>query len=724
MSPALLLIAALAAPSEEAPAKVAVDFARPESGPRWFSAALQELVTRSLGRFTAVQIADPLDAAACPSRETRCLIEAYHAAGVEVVVLGATSGEKLEYEVFATWSGARAFGGSIELEGTNMATLERRIGEIVRPIVTRGGLIDEARWVQTEPAVFLAAPLREDLFAAVIALLVLLLLLPSFAARLLAGRDAKLASEKWSLPIIAGLLLLGGLVFYGRVFRPAVELWELVLPIAAGMLWGLFVLLNAGWVFAPIHGLGRVRHDALWPLLKAWMMLSFLRALVLILYLPPALLGIYVFAEIGFSERAIFGMILPLLGLLLVFWLLALVESLTLFLDRELVVGPADESNAWHLTIRRYFLGYVRRNGVELDPQLAMRALFLPSPLENVESYGGGFARPRILVGWKTRELALGELPDETAAPERNVNLEEWPVGLIVPSGEDDRPKKLELLRRKLTTAAPRPRGQQPRLLGENATLLGWIMPQSMEQSIPLIANDRDDYHVVRKLLSTHYAAFTQSLGEDEVDDTDPTQKDFLFGALLREIGGVRRYESLFSTIELTLNWRSSKASWLSRLFMAAAIEPYKRLLSGPAAMVADAYVALNHGLHHLIQYLLHVRDDDSPLLTARAGVPDLLRTSKIILDRAATSMVTAEDRKLLAATPRNRLIWLSRFFHRPLFAERDQRLRRIFAFVFAAAFCALFVRAVDDAFRYHPHYVERMSAAEAQKEGAPDERP
>src|SRR5207249_2666527 len=106
----------------------------------------------------------------------------------------------------------------------------------------------------------------------------------------------------------------------------------------------------------------------------------------------------------------------------------------SLYLDTKLVTGLPTEREPWHKTVKRYFRGYVRRNGVEVDERMLARTLFLPSARADVTCYGGGFARPRILVGEKPREIALGELPDEEEFPDRTVNPEELPAGIVAPS--------------------------------------------------------------------------------------------------------------------------------------------------------------------------------------------------------------------------------------------------------------------------------------------------
>jgi hypothetical protein len=486
------------------------------------------------------------------------------------------------------------------------------------------------------------------------------------------------------------------------------------------MLWGAFALIVASWVFAPIHGLGQARHDAIWPLLKSWLTLACLRACLATVYLPLFWLALTAGDAVGLSRHATWMLALPTVGLFGHFWLLSLVDNLAAYLDVHLVVGPATARNPWHATIKRYFRGYIRRNGVELDAALFDRTLFLPSALPGVVSYGGGFSRPRILVGEEVRDAALGQLPDETELPERTVNPEELPFGFLTPSAGARRDvlSHAEQRRHELTLAPARPRAVQPRVLGESATLLGWVMPQPAGDGVPLIANDNQELEVVRRLLTAHYAAFERNLDDEEIDDTDPTQKDFLFGALLRELGRLQSHDTFLVTLRLAL--AGQKASFPRRWLLAATVGVYDRFFSGPAARVADAEAALGQGLHHLIQYLWFLRSGANPLLTTRANAPRLIQTSKDLLEQTARWDVPSE-RQRLAATPRNRLLWLSRLFHAPLAGRADNPLRMAVALLLLLVAGGALFFAVRDAIDYHPFYVERMRPAQG---AAPDERP
>ena len=698
-------------PAAAASTSIAVDFAPPSSAShdRWYAAALEQTIAHELSRFANAIIAEKLDAAACPTRQVRCLVDGYRDAGVQVVVLGKLRRDVLDYEVYATWMRGRAFDGSLAVAGVDAATLRRHIGGIARPIFQRGGLVDE-RPASPQAAVAVAAPSRAIplapqaasrhplLFAAILVGFALFLAFPPLLLWMLLGgselrKRGAPASWKWSAALVA--LCAAVLIATGLVDVRTLPLDQtLPLAVAAGMLWGTFVLLNASWVLAPLRGLGQARHDAIWPLLQSWLALVFLRASLLVLYALPLWLALVACAALGVSERATLALALPAVGLIVYVWLLTLVDNLALYLDSKLVVGRANARNPWHATIKRYFRGYVRRNGVELDATLFERTLFLPSALPAVVSYGGGFARPRILVGEQARDAALGQLPDETELPDHTVNAEELPYGFVVP-GQRPTPAG-EQRRHELALAPARPRGFAPKLIGENATLLGWVMPQASDAGIPLISNSVEDYDVVKRLLTEHYAAFERNVDDEEIDDTDPTQKDFLFGALLREMGTLASHDSLLATIRLALATRISFGF-------------YDRFLAGPAARIADAQVALNQGLHHLIQYLSFLRVGAASPLTTRANAPRLIQTSKDLFDHMDRAAIATVERQVLAATPRNRLLWLSHLFHAPLGRRRDRGLRLVAALAVALLASGALFLAVRDAVDYHPIYLERQ---------------
>jgi hypothetical protein len=564
--------------------------------------------------------------------------------------------------------------------------------------------------------------------------LILFVLWPPFLLQMLLPKKAlarrdKPASWKWTAVVmgVLMLMLIGTRVVPSLPALPSTPV-RLLVPVLAGLLWGTFLIVNLMLVFPPVHGLSRIRFDALKAVLEGWVWLSLLRCALLLLYVPIFMVTLYASEAAAIPERITTALVLPTVGLVCWFWFLSLVDNLSVFLDEKLVEGSASVRNEWHPTIRKYFMGYVRRNGISIDRRLIEYGLFLPGRDTEVTLWGGGFAVPRILVGQKARETALGELPDEPEAPERTTNPEEAPFGTMLPSPLEfhgrawsKKAAAADAWRRKLVRAPPKPRVPMPRLLGEAATALGWVMPQSLDESVPLISNTKEDYEVVKSLLTEHYGRFEKNLDEDEHDDTDPSQKDFLFGALLVQAGRLTRRDNLLSTIALSLRLAMPRASIVSRKLMQAAAELYARFLAWPAAVVGDAYAALNQALHPTIQYLDWVRTPGiNPHLTARADGPRFVETSKTILDRVAKEEPKGPDRQLLRPSPRNRMLWLSPFFYAPL-TVRPPRWRRALGAVAAVLTVGTIVTlAVQDAIEYHPTYVERMTQMQAAAEEKP----
>lgn len=734
---ALVFAGRAAAGDEPRSARLAVDFAPVSPASAWYAAALEETVSRELERFAGVELTQKLDAQRCPRRDTACLVEQYRALGVQVIVLGRVARRTLDYQVLETWTGTRAADGSLAIAGVDSATLRRHIGELVRPIVQHGGLLDEQPVAEASPPA--AEPARapaQDSRRPSLLLPALLLGAMAFVAfpivllhllvrrRELRKRPSP-ASWAWSASVVAALGLCACITAAVDV-RP---LWTgaaphavgLVFSVVAGMSWGAFALLNATWVLAPIQGVGQIRHDALWPLLRSYLALALLRGAVLLLYAPFVWITLRACAALEVPGRATVALVLPAVGLLVYFWLLTLVDNLSLFLDVHLVIGLSAPQNPWHGTIKRYFRGYLRRGAVEVDRRLVERTLFLPSLLPDVISYGGGFARPRILVGESVREAALGGLPEETEFPDRTVNPEELPFGLVLPSDEPEgqqqekRQASAEQVRRRVSVAPARARAAAPRSVGEGATLLGWVLPQPTEGGIPLIANDSEDYEVVKRLLTQHYAAFERNSDDDEVDDTDPSQKDFLFGALLREMGLLARRDTFFATLWYSLALAWPRTSWRYKLLIRPPLALYERLLSGPASRVADAYAALNQALHPLIQYLAFLRGADEKLLTARASLPALIHASSEVLQGLERDPPRDNERSLFAAHPRNRLRWLSQFFYAPLGSRAGRAVRVVGSLAVVLVVGVLIVRAVLNAIEYHPGYLERVQSQETQ---------
>jgi len=509
------------------------------------------------------------------------------------------------------------------------------------------------------------------------------------------------------------------------------EGWKIVAPwlgpglsLVGGLLWGWLAIVNGRLLFPRLgSGIERVRHEALFPLLGAWLRTAGARSVLLLAYAPAVVVAVIAGRLLAFDERTSKILLIPLAGLVCVFWLLSLVDNLTVYLDVKLVEGVAGERNAWHATVRRYFRGYVRRGGVDLAPELVDGLLFLPAGAKNgVTCYGGGFTRPRILIGPDAREAALGPLPDEAEMPERSSNPEELPLGLLLPdlatgrkAGPGWRRDLSERMRKRAALAPARAKAILPRSIGENATLLGWILPTTTEEGLPLISDSSEDFQVVRELLTEHYSGFEKDHRDEEYDDTDPTQKDFLFGPLLREVGRVLRGESLFETVLLAVDVEWKRISIVTRAALAPFVELYQRLLSGGPAMIADAWAGLNGGRDHLLQHLFRERSGNEGYLTTRADTPRLYQRSKEMVLAVAGETPKGPDTQPLRATLRNRILSLGELLYTSL-PEREGARRRMVvrSSLAAGALLLLLALGVQQAVTYHPVWVARMNQAEA----------
>jgi hypothetical protein len=105
------------------------------------------------------------------------------------------------------------------------------------------------------------------------------------------------------------------------------------------------------------------------------------------------------------------------------------------------------------------------------------------------------------------------------------------------------------------------------------------------------------------------------------------------------------------------------------------------------------------------------VRDADEAKLTARANEPKLIQTSRDLLERVAKDRLSDEEKQLLRATPRHRLLWLSQFFHAPLAPPSHRSARALGMATLLVAAAALVFTLVRDAIAYHAIYVDRMQS-------------
>jgi hypothetical protein len=103
--------------------------------------------------------------------------------------------------------------------------------------------------------------------------------------------------------------------------------------------------------------------------------------------------------------------------------------------------------------------------------------------------------------------------------------------------------------------------------------------------------------------------------------------------------------------------------------------------------------------------------------LTARARPGRLGATTQRIVSLVIEEPPRAEDRPILRASPRNRLVWLAQFAEQAR-EPREARFRKIFAALVVVVTATAAGVAVKRAIDYHPRYVERIRAQQSESAG------
>lgn len=697
---------ALASPSalEEPPraaASVVIDLAPVPGIPAWFATSFEQTILRELAGFERLATVARQDVAldACgPDRA--CRLHAYRGAGVDLVLFGTVSDDAIDYELFQTWTPARLATGTIAVgRRQSLVALEHATRDALHVVLKHGGLLDQKPYlVEAAPDAAGAAGAGWSGQARTILLAVLALLVLPFALALLGGEAARTVAAMRSarrvlLAIAAGLAAVVALD--PRRIGELVTAWAPLVAGIGGLGWGAFLVFVVRTAFPPLDGLERVPQRELGRFLSTWCLAALERLAVLAVGNAPLVaLVAWLGASLAIAPQWIYLVLAPAVVWLARLWFAAWVECLAARLDRRIVEGSASPDNPWSREIRDYLMGYVRRTGWDLDPALLARVVFLPGKRDGVVSYGGGATHVRIVVARDLLVMAMGPLLEDKPE-DRPARWPDWTIARIGPAPgarpPSAAPSPHDFRGRKQRPSYP---GAQRKPLGQAATLLGHVMP-APGQLVPLISDSPQDLAIVRELLSEHYPWFAPD-PDEEHDATDPTDKDLLFGALVHELGAVRRHETQLATLRLALGRRVAGLQLRVRV------------------RLADSYAALNFARHHLIQYLYHCWTGDSDALTARARPARLHEVSSRILAR-----LSERDARPPRAI-RARLTWLSQFFAEPIVDRRGVIVGRLAAGAVIAALLVAAGLAVLRSAAYHPIYVERMHAQESDLKKGP----
>lgn len=603
----------------------------------------------------------------------------------EIAVSGTIEGGALRYTIVRYGAPLR---GTVALAGLDrrglVGVLRDQLHDLVR-------VHDDA----ARPGPPAEVPPARGGWVVLLGVLALILVAPVvMARRVVPARWRSLRMLRGTLVGLGALALAAiGLVAFGDRISEASGF----VVLGGGLAWGAFGAVLLPLAAPKLLGLHRIEHAELGPVLRVWLAAAALRTLGVLLAL--GLLGLALWGAssvLDVPALVTLAVIAPLAGLVIRHARRAVVEVLAERLDVALVDGDATAAQPWHPEVRGYFVGYLRRANLEVDDERLETVRFLPGKGDAVQVYGGGLTHTRVVIGRSLLELAFAPYgrPHDYPMPRvSTLHWTHWNAGLVMPTEAGE----------KLATSAQRKpaetteEGEHERIaLGEPPTMSGVIEPVAFDP--------RTSYRPGEDPLWLDWDP-----GE-EFDGTDAGDKDFVFGVLVHALGMIDRHEDRGAT--LALAWEQ----WIARRPVARALGTITAPVRGFAARrrdaLADTHAALNGAGHHLAQYLawrLWRRED---LLTPRAFVPELERTSRAVytaLDREAD--VEEVDRAW-----RERLAGL-RMFTTGAPPKRSQRQRLAVAFALVAGVAVVAVLVVQ-AVLYHSEYQQRMSRAERPSDG------
>lgn len=698
-----------ATPSLAPPATAVVVDLSPAPGARaWLADAFEHSISRELSGFERLSTMAKEDFAIRDCGiDTTCRLRMYRQSRIAIVFFGTVTDREIRYELYQTWTPARIATGAIAI-GRDQSPLgiKHEIRNAFRAVLKHGGLLDQRPYSYTPDSPPERSALDRTAALGVLGALAALVL-PFGLVAVRTGsirRVAALRSARFTAALIAALALAGavtGLVGALVELAPPSEIvasWRWGFAGLAGLAWGALAISAVRRALPALDGVTRVASHDVRRIVRTWCVVAAQRFAVL-----AGCGAALVAASLWLGDRLAIPdpwrviLVVPASWWIARLWLASWVECLAAMLDQRFVVGVASSANPWSREIADYLMGYVRRTGWDVDRNLLAQVVLLPGKaVDGAVSYGGGATHARIVVDQALLELTMGELV-EIKSDQPPALWPDWTIASVGPATG-------ARVRGAVSSAVDRGRRPQAashiavrKPLGQAATLLGYVVA-SPGELVPLISDNPHDLAVVRQLLSEHYP-WDAPDPDDEFDPTDPTDKDLLFGALVRELGAIQRRESELQTLKLALGRR------------VAGLE------SRAQTRLADLHPVLNFARDHLVQYLYYRWSGATELLTARARSDRLHDTSIQILDQLREPPVAARGRP---HSLRRRLIWLSWSFAEPIIDRWDSWVRRlVWGLVIAgvAATAGVFAKRSID---YHPIYVERIDRQiEAQRRAA-----
>ncbi len=698
----------------------------------WKVRAIKGTIFQFLSSFEQVNIVQNLQVnqLGCSTKDLKCLLRSLASKRVDIAILGKFDGKTLDLKSYETWSGTEVSHSMIVLTtDVSLTEFRHRVFRLVQPFIDVGGLLDRF-YAKSKPP----APYRVNfsehtaVFVHIIIALILgfLFWLPFLVVKRLSKKmkvpfPKKVAHRKYRIAAALGVPILWGL---GAYYGPTVlALMEHSIPstryIIGGTLWASVLIIFQRFAIPPLSLIEKTSFANLSVILRTWLNVLAVKTFIFILAFLPMMGLLYLLDQwINWDVVTTWTIMIPASLAAGFLWYLFWVAELTFFLDPTFVYGFRRNELQWEREIKKYFRGYINRLGVSINDRLIEKTKFLPSKRDGIYSYGGGFVPRRVLISSLMLAYSMGTLKDDSG--DEDQGFANYQAGIIFPKRRRKSQSDFEIptnfftrtWRRYFSDDEVQERDIQSHASRNfnlhNATILGYVVPANPDVAVPLISNNREDFEAVGELLTEHYADFDKDQVDLELDDSDPTDMDFLFGALLREFMVLEQNEHFLLTFYHAFNLVAPKFPERVLKIIETCRSHIRRHFSRFTNELADAYVALNMGRHYLVQYLFYSLDRKSRL-TVRADSGTLYSVTRQILDEVQNLPRDEEDNWPDNATVKNRINWLATNFFKTQSVKASHAQPWLGVVAIATLFIAITLIFVGESVQYHDVYNERI---------------
>jgi hypothetical protein len=453
------------------------------------------------------------------------------------------------------------------------------------------------------------------------------------------------------------------------------------LCLLGGCLWAIVLYRVGRFCLGGFHGIQKIDHASLFVYLRAMSEVVLTKVFIsLPIMILPLWISYNLLLKTNLVSLSSFIMVISPVVLTVMLFLVFIVNKLlTRHLDSVYLIKYNPRQND---KIQFYLRTYIQRMGLDVPEYILESLDFQVAPyIDNEIMYGGFGQKIRIILPSWIVDSALGYIArfDTVAKQEQQTwySSQRWPMSLlqtkssIFPSylnqKTEDRKSDdaFDSFQNDFSVQyiSEEDMARDPEI-SKSSGVWGFVLPHKEKDSIPLISDNYKDLEAVEQLMSEHHIFYEKPKVEEVYDDSNPNQKEFLFGLLLQILGRVHRHETILNTFSLA----ASRLKYYIPDILLLPFDYFKKFYDKNFsifwAFIDDSYVALNNCGPHLVQYLYFLNTRRVDLLTSRADGGQLILRSNEILRWMAQQAPSKLDLQKNRATLRNRLLSIGSFFH------------------------------------------------------------